>query len=91
MPLEIGRNYSSQLTESADFGMGWKSTFYPYMHMSKDKSVIHAADADGSVIAYIQDPQNPNRWVSTIQENAHLNNIQGNVIGSVGNIFQCIY
>ncbi len=87
MPFEIGRNYSSQLTDSADFGPGWKSTFHPYMHMSKDKSVIHIADADGSVIAYIQDPKNLNRWIPTIQENAHLNNIQGETIGSVGNIF----
>lgn len=88
MPFEIGRNYSSQnVADSTDFGHGWKSSHFPYLLMSRDKSVIHITETDGSVIAYIQQPHNPNQWVPTVRANAHLNNIKGETIGSIGNPF----
>lgn len=84
MPLEIRRNYSSHNLAWNQFGYGWKFNYMPYLSVSSNNVTIYAAEADGSVIAYIQ--TNSTLWLPTLVENPHLNNLTYTDPGRVGNV-----
>jgi RHS repeat-associated protein len=85
MPLEVRRNYSSQNVANNDFGYGWKLAYFPYLVVGTNADVIHAAELDGSVIVYRK--QSPALWQPVAADNPHLINVNGEAMGSTGNLF----
>ncbi len=85
MPLEIRRNYSSLNKASNEFGYGWKWGYFPYLMVASDEDVIHAAEMDGSVIVYKK--QSADVWKPTIEKNPDWVNVNGQSMGSTGNLF----
>ncbi len=85
MPLEVRRNYSSQNVANNDFGYGWKIAYFPYLVVGTNADVIHAAEMDGSVIVYRK--QSATLWQPTTADNPHLINVNGEAMGSTGNLF----
>ncbi len=78
MPLEIRRNYSSQNLGFGEFGRGWKISLVPYITIASSGNILYAAEMDGSIIAYVKDHTNPNKWMPTAADNPSLTNINGN-------------
>ncbi|MEX1118860.1 MAG: DUF6531 domain-containing protein, partial [Terrimicrobiaceae bacterium] len=85
MPLQIRRSYSSQNLAENEFGYGWKLAYFPFLSVATDETVIYAAEMDGSVVAYRQ--QSTNLWTPQPKDNPTLCNMTGDVLGSVGNMF----
>ncbi len=87
MALEIRRNYSSKNLSQNNFGYGWKWSYFPYLVMGGNNAeIIHAAEMDGSVIAYRKQPSGT-EWKPISSDNPHLGNIKGDQIGSTANPF----
>ena len=85
MALEIRRNYGSQNLSQNNFGHGWKWSYFPYLVVGGAQDIIHAAEMDGSVIAYRK--QSATEWKPLPADNPHLGNMQGDQIGSTANPF----
>ncbi|MCS7063097.1 MAG: DUF6531 domain-containing protein, partial [Methylacidiphilales bacterium] len=86
MPLQIRRNYSSFQLLPTEFGYGWKPAFIPYLTIKEGNDLIYAAELDGSVIAYRQQ-SDPNLYKPEPADNPTLNNVHGDILGSIGNMF----
>lgn len=87
MPLQIRRSYTSQNLSENEFGHGWKLAYFPFLSVATGDALIYAAEMDGSVIAYRQDATNTNLWTPQPKDNSTLCNMTGDVLGSVGNMF----
>jgi YD repeat-containing protein len=87
MPLEIGRNYSSQNLAENEFGFGWKINYVPFLSLGTNSTLIYAAEMDGSFIAYRKSTVNTNLWTPQPKDNPTLNNHSSVGIGSTGNLF----
>ena len=88
MPLELRRNYTSQNQAHNNLGFGWKLSDFPYLGLSiddqsKPSTLIYAAEADGSVIAYrYQEGSEPKIWIPTSADNPTLYNNPEEKLGS---------
>lgn len=85
MPLQIRRSYTSQNIAENEFGFGWKLAYFPFLSVATGDALISAAEMDGSVITYRQ--QSANLWTPQPKDNPTLCNMTGDVLGSVGNMF----
>jgi RHS repeat-associated protein len=88
LPLELRRNYLSRNLAENQFGHGWKLSFTPWLVLSTNSggtSIIHAAEPDGSVIAYSF--LSNNVWTVTPEHNLTLVNLTPDGIGSRANRF----
>lgn len=90
IPLQLRRNYGSQVLTAGEFGHGWKMTYFPYLFLSADGSKIHAAEPDGSAIVYTRNTANTTQqeWTVLQADNPMLSNGVGMEIGSVRNSFR---
>jgi len=84
-PFQLRRNYTSLNTFANEFGYGWKSGFFPYLVVGPGEWVLHAAEPDGSVIAYEKKAEN--LWQPTLVKNPNWVNSNGSSSASDGNLF----
>ncbi|MBS0631903.1 MAG: hypothetical protein JSS11_08320 [Verrucomicrobia bacterium] len=78
MPLEVRRSYSSKQLASNEFGYGWLFGYNPYLTITDDQSIIQAADADGSVVAYSRQGT-ADVWMPSFTSNPDASNLTGGV------------
>ncbi|HEY9154613.1 MAG TPA: DUF6531 domain-containing protein, partial [Opitutaceae bacterium] len=90
IPLEVRRNYGSQVLTYGSFGHGWKMAYFPYLFLNDDETKIHAAELDGQVIVYSRNTENTSQeeWIVKAEDNPLLTNGKGMEIGSVRNLFR---
>lgn len=74
MPIVIRRNYDSKSFADTVVGHGWKLSIVPYLTVIGEGEKIYAAEMDGSVIAYNQDPSDDTVWRPSVQDNPGLTN-----------------
>ncbi len=85
--LEIRRNYSSENALPGDFGYGWKSNLVSYLALvGADDKLIHAAEADGTVLVYRREPKKA-LWHVHAKDNPRLSNYTQRGIGGTANAF----
>jgi RHS repeat-associated protein len=90
IPLQVRRNYGSQVLTYGSFGHGWKMAYFPYLFLNEDETKIHAAELDGQVIIYSRNTANTTQeeWIVNAADNPLLTNGKGTEIGSVRNLFR---
>jgi RHS repeat-associated protein len=88
MPLSVRRNYLSLNRAANEFGYGWKMNYAPSLSVRSDESLIYAAEADGSLLAYRQSDTNANLWVPQSADNPNLNNLTRSGISGLTDMLQ---